>query len=50
MLGSTFAQEYSDDQTAREQQVAPNYARQGYYNPAAYVSILIILQFKFVFK
>ncbi|KFM58129.1 hypothetical protein X975_09143, partial [Stegodyphus mimosarum] len=26
-LGSTFAQEYSDDQTAREQQYSPSYAR-----------------------
>lgn len=49
VLGFTLAQEYSDDQTASEQQIAPNYAHQ-HYNPPEYVSILIIIQFKFIFK
>ncbi|XP_015926444.1 uncharacterized protein [Parasteatoda tepidariorum] len=32
VVGCTFAQDYSDDQNAREQQFAPNYAHQGYRN------------------
>ncbi|GIY17163.1 hypothetical protein CDAR_422511 [Caerostris darwini] len=36
-VGCALAQEYADDQTAREQQLAPNYARQG-YNPDIYES------------